>query len=79
MYDYLIKNATIVDGTGSAPFQGSVAIENGQVAAVGDVDGSAKETVDANGAHLTPGSIRPERFRCSTRSARSTSSYSAPT
>ncbi len=55
MYDYLIKEATIVDGTGSAPYEGSVAIQDGRIAAVGDVDGAAKETVQADGAHLTPG------------------------
>lgn len=55
MYDYLIRQATIVDGTGSAPYQGDVAIQDGKVAAVGDVDGQAKETIQADGAHLTPG------------------------
>jgi N-acyl-D-aspartate/D-glutamate deacylase len=55
MYDYLIKQATIVDGTGSAPYAGNVAIQDGLVAAVGDADGPAKETVDASGAHLAPG------------------------
>lgn len=55
MYDYLIRQATIVDGTGAEPYEGSVAIQDGKVAAVGDVDGAAKETVDAAGAHLTPG------------------------
>ena len=55
MHDYLIKNATIVDGTGGKPFNGDVAIENGQITAVGDVDGAAKETINADGAHLAPG------------------------
>ena len=49
MYDYLIKEATIVDGTGSAPYEGNVAVQDGLVAAVGDVDGPAKETVEAGG------------------------------
>jgi N-acyl-D-aspartate/D-glutamate deacylase len=55
MHDYLIRNATIVDGTGAAPISGSVAISDGRIAGVGDVDGPAKEIIDADGAYLTPG------------------------
>ena len=55
MHDYLIKNATIVDGTGSAPFNGDVAIAQGKIAAVGELNDAAKETINADGAHLTPG------------------------
>ena len=55
MHDYLIKNATIVDGTGAAPYTGDVAIADGKIAAVGEVDGNARETIDAAGAHLAPG------------------------
>ena len=55
MYEYLIKNATIVDGTGDQPFSGNIAIKDGKIAGVGDVDGQAKETIDADGAHATPG------------------------
>ena len=55
MYDYLIKQAQIVDGTGSEPVTGDVAIQDGRIAAVGAVDGTAKETINADGAYLTPG------------------------
>ena len=55
MYDYLIRNATIVDGTGAKPYSGSIAIENGKIAAVGEISGPAKETIDAGGAYATPG------------------------
>lgn len=55
MYDYRINNATIVDGTGAKPRRGDIAIKNGRIAAVGTVDGLAKETIDADGAHATPG------------------------
>ncbi|MEM6707410.1 MAG: amidohydrolase family protein [Pseudomonadota bacterium] len=57
MHDYLIKGATIVDGTGQAPVTGDVAIQDGVITAVGSVDGTAKETINADGAHLTPGWI----------------------
>lgn len=55
MYDYLIKNATIVDGLGDKPYSGDVAIEDGKIAAVGKVDSGAKETINADGAYATPG------------------------
>ena len=55
MYDYLIKNATIVDGRGDKPYVGNVAIADGKIAGVGDVDGEAKETINAQGAYVTPG------------------------
>ena len=55
MYDYLIKNARIVDGLGDEPYSGDLAIEGGKIAAVGKVDGSAKETINADGAYATPG------------------------
>jgi len=57
MYDYLIKNATIVDGTGGEPYNGDLAIQDGGIAALGTVDGQAKETINADGAYATPGWI----------------------
>ena len=55
MHDYLIKGATIVDGTGMSPRNGDIAIAEGKITAVGKVDGPAKETIDAAGAYATPG------------------------
>jgi N-acyl-D-amino-acid deacylase len=56
-FDVLITNAQIVDGTGGAPRQGSVAIRNGKIAAVGEVNGTAAQTIDAKGRTLAPGFI----------------------
>jgi N-acyl-D-amino-acid deacylase len=56
MYDYLIKGGTIVDGTGTAPVTGDLAIADGKIAAIGgEIDGPAKETIDAAGLIITPG------------------------
>ena len=55
MFDYLIKNATIVDGTGAAPFEGNIGVKDGIIADVGEVDGNAKEVLDVAGAHAAPG------------------------
>ena len=55
MYDLIIKNGKIVDGTGSPAYMGDLAIRDGVIAAVGNVSGEAKETIDAEGALVTPG------------------------
>ena len=36
-YDLLIKNARIIDGSGSPSFEGSVAVEGGVIQSVGQV------------------------------------------
>ena len=41
--DYLIKGATIVDGTGSAPYVGNVGIKDGKIAALGEVTDEATD------------------------------------
>ncbi len=56
-YDLLITNARIVDGTGRAARNGSIAIADGKVAAVGDVAGAASRTIDARGRAVSPGFI----------------------
>jgi N-acyl-D-aspartate/D-glutamate deacylase len=57
MLDYLVKGATIVDGSGSPPYVGDVGVRDGRIAAVGDVTEEAAETVDAAGLIVTPGFI----------------------
>ncbi|MBI3744440.1 MAG: amidohydrolase family protein [Chloroflexi bacterium] len=57
MYDLLIKNARIVDGSGAPSFHGSVAVQGGTIAGVGDIDGSARRVIDADGLAVSPGFI----------------------
>lgn len=57
MFDLLIKNGRIVDGTGSPETSGNVAVKDGRIVGVGDIDGEAKETVDASGKVVCPGFI----------------------
>ena len=49
MFDLIVRGGTIVDGTGCEPFVGDVAIADGRVAAVGEVEGEAREEIDATG------------------------------
>ena len=44
-YDLLIENATIVDGTGRPAYGGSVAIQDGRLAAIGDAEGAARRVM----------------------------------
>lgn len=55
MYDVIIRGGTIVDGTGAPPVTGDVAVKDGRIVEMGQVDGSATRTVDADGALVTPG------------------------
>ncbi|MCB0638479.1 MAG: D-aminoacylase, partial [Lewinella sp.] len=56
-YDILITNATIYDGSGGAPVQGSIAINADTIAAIGEVKGTGKTTYDAGGKAVAPGFI----------------------
>ena len=57
MFDLLIKNAKIVDGTGLPSFTGDIAIEDGIIVDRGNNLGKAKSIIDAQGLTLVPGFI----------------------
>ena len=57
MYDIIIRGGSLVDGTGTEPVLGDLAIKDGVIAAMGQVDGDAKEVIDATGQMVTPGFI----------------------
>ncbi|UXA07743.1 amidohydrolase family protein [Mycobacterium sp. SMC-2] len=57
-YDLIIRNGTIVDGLGSEPYVGDVAVGDGVIQAVGQVNGEgAEREIDAAGLLITPGFI----------------------
>jgi N-acyl-D-aspartate/D-glutamate deacylase len=58
-YDLVIRNGTIVDGSGKPRFHGDVAIEGSRVAEVGKVNASAKRTIDASDLVVAPGFVDP--------------------
>ena len=58
MWDYLLKNGTLVDGTGRPGFRGDLAVQAGKIAAVGRLDAqNARQTLDVSGLSVTPGFI----------------------
>ncbi len=60
-YDILIKNASIVDGTGAPAYRGALAVKGDRVAALGKVEGDLKadaETIiEGEGLVASPGFI----------------------
>jgi N-acyl-D-amino-acid deacylase len=57
-YDVVIRNGTVIDGSGSAPFPADVAIIGNRIARVGRIPAiSAAVVVDAQGLYVTPGFI----------------------
>jgi N-acyl-D-aspartate/D-glutamate deacylase len=60
MYDILVLNGTIVDGTGGKRFVADLGIVNGKIAAIGKLAGEkAARVLDASGKVVTPGFIDP--------------------
>lgn len=56
-YDLIIRNASIVDGTGAPARPGDIAVRGDRIEAVGAVTGSAREEIDARGHVVAPGFI----------------------
>jgi len=57
-YDLYIKNANIVDGSGSPAFVSDIAIKNGKIIEIGEnISGSSASLIDAKGLTVTPGFI----------------------
>ena len=57
MNDLLIKNGTVIDGSGGDRFIGDVSIKDGVIAGVGSNLGQASRTIDAGGLLVTPGFV----------------------
>lgn len=57
-YDLLIKNGRIIDGTGNSWHYGHIAVQNGKIAAIGQLDKArARRTIEAKGLVVAPGFV----------------------
>lgn len=56
-YDLIVRGGTVHDGLGGEPRVADVAVRDGRIVAIGDVDGSARETIEADGLLVVPGFI----------------------
>lgn len=57
MYDIVIRNGTIIDGSGGPGFKGDIAVSGKTIAAVGSSVGPGKQEIDASGKLVTPGFV----------------------
>jgi N-acyl-D-amino-acid deacylase len=58
-YDLLIKNGTVIDGTGAPRRQADVAVVDGKIAEIGKIKDGASKVIDAAGCVVAPGFIDP--------------------
>ena len=56
-YDLLIKNGSVIDGTGSATKHADLGIKDGVIVSIGQLEGDALETIDAKDLVVSPGFI----------------------
>ncbi len=57
--DLVIRNGTVVDGTGGPPRRADVAVRDGAIIAVGEEVGRGRRELDAEGLLVTPGFVDP--------------------
>ena len=57
MYDAIIRGGRIVDGLGGPARTADLAIQDGRIAEIGKISAPARETIDADGAVVTPGFV----------------------
>jgi N-acyl-D-amino-acid deacylase len=56
-HDLVIRNGTIVDGTGRKGYIGDIAIDKDRIVQVGDVAGKGTREINADGKTVTPGFV----------------------
>ena len=57
-FDLLIKNGTVVDGSGSPRYQADVGISDGKIVSIGELSsGDAQQVIDAEGKIVAPGIV----------------------
>ncbi len=57
MFDYLIKNGLVIDGSGAGPVEANVGIQGDRIAYVGRDESAAGSVIDAQGLIVSPGFI----------------------
>lgn len=57
LYDLIIRNGTVIDGSGAGPFMADVAVKGGVICKIGTVTGKGREELNARGFLVTPGFV----------------------
>jgi len=55
--DLIVKNGTIVDGSGMGRYRADVGVKNGKIVEIGRIRAPAQRTIDADGLIVAPGFI----------------------
>jgi N-acyl-D-amino-acid deacylase len=58
-YDLLLKNGTVVDGTGAPRFRADVAVAGDRIAEIGKISDGAARVIDASDLIVSPGFVDP--------------------
>ena len=57
MLDLIIRNGTVIDGTGSSRRHADVGVLDGHITAIGEIDDAAARVIDADGRIVSPGFV----------------------
>src|SRR5688572_5195764 len=57
MYDLVIKNGVVVDGSGLPGYRADVGVRDGRIASIGRIREQAREVIDADGHVVSPGIV----------------------
>src|SRR5215207_5258311 len=57
VYDLILRNGLVIDGTGNPGFHADVAVKAGKIAAIGRIADSTAQMLDVSGMVVTPGFI----------------------
>ena len=57
LYDLIIKNGTLIDGSGLPRYHADVAVQHGRIVSTGKIRAPAREVIDAEGQVVAPGFI----------------------
>jgi len=64
MFDVIIKNGNIIDGTGQSMAKNDIGIKEGKIAEIGDLENEkADKIIDAAGKYVAPGFIDVDNHR----------------
>jgi N-acyl-D-amino-acid deacylase len=58
-HDLVIRNGTVVDGSGEPSYQADIAVTHGRIAEIGKLGTNARRVIDADGLVVAPGFIDP--------------------
>jgi len=56
-YDLIVKNGTVIDGSGSTRYRADVGVKDGKIATIGRINAPADEIIDAEGHVVSPGFV----------------------